>query len=154
MPAIAFKNRFVFDRYFFEDFKAGRFNTKPSILKMLMYVNDRAREHKRTHNVMSKKIFDEITQNPNMVREVLRCSFYDSDTPQIEEIPDEVERTIKLAIDLLEEEPHRTIIFTSDEKIEAYKKNPHFNGVKEISVKSGKEALVIITDYFQQCTGA
>lgn len=153
MPTVTFKNRLVFDKNFFDDGKAGRLPiSKPAVLTKLMYINDKARKQVRTHNAMSKKTFDQIiSENPDYEPAILRCSFYPIDINEIESIPDEIERTIKLAIDLLDEEPYRVLIITSDAKIGEYRRNPHFNGVREIDVKSGKEALAIIDDYFDEC---
>lgn len=72
--------------------------------------------------------------------------------PEIEKIDDEIERTIKIAIDLLDDEPNRTLIMTSEDKEEEYKENSHFTDVREINVKSGKEAQTIIDNYFEDCT--
>ena len=117
-----------------------------------MYINDRSKEHSRTHNVMSKNIFNSILHDhKNLTRGVLRGSFYDIDKDEIEQISDEIERNIKLAIDLLDETPNRTFILTSDSLIDEYRKNPHFQDVKEIDVKSGKEALGIIDSYYNLC---
>lgn len=153
MPTIPFNTRIVFDRAFYDDIKARKFNSRPRVLIKLMRINDRAKGHRRTHNVMSKKIFDKIlTDNTNMIRPILRSSFYDFEKEELEQIEDETERNIKIAIDLLNEEPHKTFIFTSEKKLKEYQTNEHFIGVKEIDVKSGEEALAIIDDYFNSCS--
>lgn len=151
--AILFPERLIFDNFFFEDIKLKKFEEKPNILKKLMYINDRALHHKRTHNVMSKKIFEKILkENEKLDRAVLRASFFPYDNDEIENIEDDTERVIKLAIDLLEEEPHKSIIITSERKEQDYKENSHFKGVNEIRVRSGREAEEIIKDYFEKCT--
>jgi len=154
MSAINFRYRFVFDKEFFNDIKNKKFDSKPSVLTKLMYINDKSKGHSRTNNVMSKKVFEEILEeNPNMIREVLRASFYDYSKDKFEEIGDVTERVIKIAIDLLGEAPYRTIIMTSENKVQIYKTNSHYQDVKEIDVKSGKEALEIINNFFDDCTG-
>jgi hypothetical protein len=70
--------------------------------------------------------------------------------PEIEKIQNEIERTIKYAIHLLEHSPHKTTIFTSPEKESEYLDNSHYKGVKDINVKSGKEALDLINSYWEQ----
>lgn len=154
MPSIAFNNRLVFDRYFYDDIKFKKLITTPNVLIKLIKINDKAKGRRsRIQNVMSKKIFNKILiDNPHMVREILRSAFYDISKEELESIDDEIERTIKIAIDLLDEEPHKTLIFTSKNKIEEYKQNPHFIGVKEIDVKAEEEALAIINDYFDSCS--
>jgi len=96
---------------------------------------------------MSKKCFEEI----NSDRTILRACFYLYDKESLEIINDDIERNIKIAIDLLDETPHSTIIFTSETKKEEYLKNPHFDGVKKIKVKSGNDTLTIINDFFYRC---
>lgn len=152
MVSVYFSERFVFDESFYH-FAKQQTDSKPTIMHKLMYINDKARPNKREHNIISKKIFDKIlSENPRMNRAILRCSFKDFENFEIEKISDEIERNIKLAIDLLEEEPYRTIIFTSPEKHNEYLDNAHYQGVKEIAVRSGNEALTLINDYYISCT--
>lgn len=152
MPSVRFPNRLVFDRHFFQDIKDKKFESQPSVITKLMRINDRASGCKRMHNVMSKRVFDDVLKlNPAFDRSLLRAAFFDRDNSTIDSINDEQERNIKLAIDLLDEEPHRTFIMTSAEMVEVYKNNPHFIGVKEIDVKAAQEAMGIIDDYFSDC---
>jgi hypothetical protein len=118
MVSVAFKQRLVFDIHFYEDIKKGVFKeSKPTLFNKLMRINDKSKKNSRVHNLMSKKMFDNIlTNNPNMPRAILRMAFYPHDDVELEKIDDEIERTIKLAIDMLDEEPHSTIIMTSEEK--------------------------------------
>ncbi len=151
---VQFKNRLIFDKHFFNDYKKRLigFNIKPSLLIMLMRINDNSSDHKRCHNVMSKKTFHKLLgENPQMPRALLRASFKDYNHDEIELIEDDVERTIKLAIDLLEEEPNNSIIITSDSKRNEYESNNHFNNVRNVVVKSGSEAVHLIKSMFDEC---
>lgn len=153
MPTIEFSERLVFDSHFFNDILSGKFkDQKPPMLRQLMTINDKAKGRSRCNNVMSKKCFETTIIETGWERAVLRALFFPYDDPDLEKIEDEIERNIKIAIDLLDEPPNSTLIFTSEEKQEEYMKNPHFNGVKEIKIKSGKEAITIISDYFHKCT--
>ena len=153
MPSVLFSYRLIIDKDFYKDIKTKKIQRNPSLMIMLMRINDKSKGISRRHNVMSKKIFDEIlNENPNMPREILRASFYPLDNESIEIIDDEIERNIKLAIDLLDEEPNRSLILTSEETKEKYLNNPHFQNVKEIDVKYGDEALTILDKYFYECS--
>jgi len=155
MPSISFPFRLIFDKAFFDDVKVGRFaSSKPHVLLKLIYINDRSKLCKKHFNIISKKDFEGVLrENPHIRPEMLRASAYDMNIEEIERISDEVERTIKLAIDVLDEEPHRAIIITSDKKLESYTSNSHFIGVKEINAMAGDAAIKQINDYFQDCAG-
>lgn len=152
MPTVLFDSRPTFDRHFYEDIKTGKLTTTPRMLIKLMYINDKAKGHSRTHNLMSRKVFDSILKtNLKMYRSVLRASFYPNEKEDLEEIEDEIERTIKIAIDSLDEPPNKALIFTSEEKLDEYKNNNHFKGVKGIDVKASQEAMKILDSYFNLC---
>ena len=153
MVSVAFDYRIVCDRHFFNEVIRNKkyvSSTKPSIMQKLMYINDKSKGHSRTHNIMSKKIFQDILkENPNLCRSILRAFFYDSENQEIENIGDEIERNIKIAIDIFDEEPNRTLILTSEALVNAYKNNSHYiNGVE---IKAGIEAITIIDNYFESC---
>jgi len=115
-----------------------------------MYINDKAKNHSRIHNVMSKKVFQDILkENSSLSRGILRASFWDCDEEEFEAIGDEMERNIKIAIDVLDEEPNRTMILTSTAMVTAYQQNPHY--IKELNIKAGVEAIAIIDSYFNSC---
>lgn len=152
MPTVQFDSRLIFDRHFYQDIKTKKIHTTPSMLIKLMHINDKAKGHSRTHNIMSRKVFDSILEEtPKMPRNLLRASFYPSEKEDIEEVEDEIERTIKIAIDSLDEPPNRALIFTSEKRQDEYKNSSHFIGVKGIDVKVGQEAVAIIDSYFDLC---
>lgn len=150
MPFSAyFSLRFVFDEHFYNIV----LKKHPGTLKKLMYINSNARGHKRTFNVLSKKIFQKIlSNNTSMPRSLLRSSFYDIEEEELEKIEDEIERVVKYAIHVIEEDPHKSCILTSDNKVEEYERSPHYRGVKEIYVKGGQEALNLIEQYWKDCS--
>lgn len=151
IPCVRFEQRLVFDKDFFDSVK--KVQGRPSVLTKLMNINDRATPNRRKHNIMSAKMFDEILQeNKRIPRNLLRSFFYEYEVQELEELEDETERVIKIAIDLLNEVPYKTYILTTDEKKAEYESNPHYKGVKEIDVKSGEEALTIIDDFFRRVT--
>ena len=152
MPSVDYKERLVFDKHFFDYvWTYGKFGkSKPAVGRKLMTINDKALGRSRINNIMSKKIFDNILkENPKWERDVLRSLFYPKDDKaELEAIEDEVQRNIKIAIDLLEDPPHKTLIITSEEMEQKYSSNPHYRGVSEIKVVSGEAAMEIINDYF------
>ena len=151
MRKTRFDSRYIFDYHFYESVvKKKNTDTKPALFIRLMYICSNSLDHKRCHNVMSKKTFNEILEKFGFTsRELLRRAFYPIDEPsEIEELDDDVERIIKHAIELTTDTPLHTIIFTSEEMYTKYVENSHFKGVKNISVKSGKEALQILNSSF------
>ena len=124
----------------------------PGLLNKLMYINADSREYRRYHNVMSKKIFNQILdENISMERPLLRCSFYDIDEPaSIEEILDFVERNIKYAIDLSTIAPYDTVILVGESKETSYLNNSHYLGVKRISIRANVDAIQLIESLFSQ----
>lgn len=119
-----------------------------------MYINAKAQGHKRHFNVISKKVFEKIlAENSNMSRELLRCSFYPYEEQLLEEIENEVERTIKYSINLISDNPkEKSIILTSDEQKEIYLQSEHYKNSKDVSIKSGTEALELIEEFWKLCT--
>lgn len=149
MPSVEFDARLVFDIHFYNKI----IKSEPKLLMKLMHINSKSKGYKRESNIMSKKIFDRILEeNQSLPRSLLRASFFDIDELAIESIEDEVERVIKYAIHVVDQPPRKSFILTSEEMEDEYKNNQHYQGVKEISVKSGQEAVEIINEYFGQCT--
>ncbi len=126
----------------------------PFLLKKLMYINARAKGFKRCFNIISRKIFEKILRNnPRMPRELLRCSFYPAEEEVLEEIPDEIERTVKYAVHLIKDDPKKkSLILTSDVKKQIYLNNSHYRNAKDISVKSGNDAIELINEFWELCT--
>ncbi|MBW2975121.1 hypothetical protein KY366_05380 [Candidatus Woesearchaeota archaeon] len=156
MPKESFTFRLVFDRDFYEitikQHTKENPTDKPSLLTKLMYINAKSKDHTRQHNVISKKMFNKILEdNKSMCRDLLRASFYDIDEPEIECIEDEKERVVKYAIDLASTVPFKSIILTTPEKEEEYLENEHYKNVKEITVKSGDEAIRLINSFWERC---
>lgn len=123
-------------------------------MKKLMYINANAKGFKRDFNVMSRKIFEKILQNnPSMPRELLRCSFCPFDESVLEDIEDEVERTIKYAIHVVKDDPEkRSLILTSDEKQQEYLQNHHYTNSKDVVVRGGDFAVKLIEDFWKECS--
>lgn len=148
MPSVSFNARLIFDY----DFYKYVIKTNPRLMMKLMTINARAKGCKRRFNILPHSLFNKILTDYGLERALLRCSFSDLCIQEIDEqSEDDMERTIKYAIYLLEEEPNNSFILTSDSKVEEYKNNPHYEGVKNISVKGAGESIKIIEDYFNQC---
>lgn len=152
MPAIQFERRVLIDYDFFVE--VVKPNTdKPRLLLKLMYINSKSKNYKRHHICMSKNIFDKILGEFGIPRDLLRSSLNDLDSPiEIEEIEDEIERNIKHAIEIAFQSKIPMVILTTEEKQKKYEENSHYQGVKNISVKSGEESLIILNGYFEECT--
>ena len=147
----SFPLRLIFDEEFYNKVVKGN----PKLLRKLMYINANARGNKRTFNVISRKIFNKIlADNPSMPYSLLRSSFCPMDEEKLEEIDEDVrERVIKYAIHVLEEDPHKSCILTSDDEVSEYEANSHYIGVKEIYVKGGEEAMKLVEQFWNECSG-
>lgn len=124
-------------------------------MRKLMYINARSCDHKRTHNIMCAKSFDKILSpdsiEPDASESLLKASFYPISEPKsIYDVEDETERNIKFAIDLSAKKPFRTIILTTDTAKKTYEENPHLKDIKNVSVKSGQDAILLINEFYQQ----
>ena len=99
---------------------------------------------------MSAKIFDSIIEEQGVPRNMLRAMFMPADEPTIEAITDEVERTIKHAINLAsEDKPDRAMIMTADRMRAIYEKNNHFKTTTLVRLASGKECLEILNWFYR-----
>ncbi len=119
-----------------------------------MYINVRAKGFKRCFNIMSRKTFEKIiNNNSKMSRELLRSSFYPAEEEALEEISDEIERTIKYAVHLIKDDPKKkSLILTSDTKKQLYLNSPHYKNSKDVSVKSGNDAIELLNEFWELCT--
>ena len=153
----SFPFRLVFDYDFYDktikEYTENNRSVRPPLLTKLMYINSNSKEHRRSHNIISPRTFNQILDNnESMPRSLLRSSFYpNTDPTEIEEIDDEIERNIKHAIDIALESPYKTVILTTPEKEETYSTNSHFIDVKTISVKSGTDAINLINTLWNKC---
>ena len=118
-----------------------------------MYINTRAKRTKRHFNVMSRKTFENILgNNTKMPRELLLSSFYPNEEIELEEIDDEIERTIKYAIEVIKENPKKkSMILTSDAKKQRYLDSSHYKNAKDVFVKSGADAIELINAFWESC---
>lgn len=150
MPTVDFSFRLIFD----EDFYEKIIKRNPNILRKLMYINSRAQGNKRTFNILPKSIFNLIlTNNSSMSRELLRTSFYDLEVEELESIEDNIEKVIKYAVHIVEENPKKkSMILTSEDNEIKYSTNPHFINARDVVVKSDTDALAIIEDFWEECT--
>ncbi len=150
MPTVDFPVRLVFDEFFYNSL----IKANPKLLNKLMYINARAKGNKRTFNVLSKKTFKKILKdNPSMPEELLRASFCPFEEEALEEISGDIERTVKYAVHVVEENPKKkSLILTSEENVENYLKNSHYINSKDVSVKGGEDTIKIIEEFWKDCT--
>jgi hypothetical protein len=141
--------RFVFDNFFFEEVLKNDYELQ----RKLTYITSKASGNKKKQNTISNKSRNIILlNNPNISLEVLRYFLNKIDLPsQIENVDDEIERTIKMAINLTYEWPYQSIIFTSTNKIEEYKNNVHYQGIKKVSFINGEDAKALIDSWYKLC---
>lgn len=148
MPSVVFEARLVADYYLYTEL----IKKQPDLLRKLMYINTHSIGYKRISNIMPKRTFNRILEeNPSMPRCILRAAFHDPEVKELEEVADEIEKIVKYAIHLTSQPPHRSIILTSDSKKTEYENNPHYRGVKEISIKSGDDAIAVINGFYLEC---
>lgn len=156
MPSVCFSHRLFFDKDFYNTIVKGdaKSNERPNLLIKLMNINSRSKEHRREHNTISHRTFDNILQaNKSLSWETLRASIYPLNEPtDIEAIEDEIVRNIKHAIELISQPPFKTIIMTSDTKKSEYETNPHYvNAPRTVTLLSGQDCVDFINDYFKSC---
>jgi len=150
MPPVSFSFRFIIDRHFFNEVMKN--NTKTFL--SLMYISSCSFEYKREHNLMSKKIRqDLIDQNPNYSPEYIKSSLNKIDEPEeIENIEDELVRNIQYAVHYTKVSSQKITpicILTSDNMKEKYRESPHMAGMRNVLIKSGDEAVNLLEEFKQ-----
>lgn len=117
----------------------------------LMRININSKEHKKNHVVISKKDFNAIINDNPLVEkfsDLLLAALKRIDDPaNIESEGNAIIRVIEYAIYFTSEPPFSTLIFTTKEKVDEYKENKRFQGIKEVKVKTDNEACILIKDY-------
>lgn len=146
--------RFIFTSHFFEEVLKDNFELQ----HRLTYITSKASGYKKKQNAVSSKTREKILKdNPTLALEVLRYFLNKIDLPEIiEEIEEEIERTIKMAIYLTYEtidiKPTTDItIFVSENLIKDYKQNEHYNNHKNLTFISGEDAKRMIDYWFKIC---
>ena len=156
IPSYTFPQRFIFDSAFYYEVLRDDLRKKPQpsprLPNKLIAINSRASGYKRCFNAMSEKVFNSILENGKLEISWLKSMFFPINETEIEQIDDEVERTIKHAINMASEgSPIKIIIMTSDSRKNEDENNIHYNTVKVlISLKSGSECIDIINSYFNK----
>ena len=165
MPKENFLEIFLFD-YAFYDKTVKEY--KGDFLLKLMHINANSKYRPRRQNIISKTTFAKIISNELeksgkkecdeldklAAESFLKKAFHPFDEPQnIAEIEEDIEKNIKIAIQLAStEQPYQTIIFTNDEEINNYKENSHYQNVKGISVKSRNDAIQYLEEGYKMVT--
>lgn len=153
IPSVIFPFRLIFDSAFYNEVLKESLKKNPSsppLTTKLFVINDKAKGLSRDFNTMSKKIFDDIVAK-GMPRNRLRAMFMPADEYTIELINDEVERTIKHAINVASTgQVNKSMIMTSDAKRKEYEENMHFKSIKLLSIESGMKCVDIINDFYKR----
>ena len=94
MPSVSFSHRLFFDTAFYNVIKAQAEGVdKQTILFKLIHINTHSKEHRRQHNCISNKTFNDILDKQAISRVTLRAAFYPLNEPHdIESIQNEIER--------------------------------------------------------------
>ncbi len=153
IPSVSFPFRLIFDSVFYEEVLKKSLREKilnPPLTTKLITINERAKGYSRNFNTMSEKVFQDIV-NQGMPRNRLRAMFMPADEPSIETINDEVERTIKHAIDLASTgQLNKSMIMTSDARRKEYEENTHYKTAKSLLLESGIKCVDIINQFYKR----
>jgi hypothetical protein len=103
---------------------------------------------------MSEKIRrDIIRENPTYAPEYIKSSLNKVNEPEeIENIEDEIVRNIQYAVHYTTVSSQKVTpicILVSDEMKEEYLKSEHMQGMRNIIIKSGEEAIAFLEEYKQ-----
>lgn len=151
MPTFSFSMRLLIDYDFYQNLIK---NSNQRLMIKLMYINARSADYKRSHNRMCAKSFFKILgsdKREESSESLLKASFYPIDEPKsIYDIEDEIERNIQFAIELSAKKPFKTAILTTDNKKEQYQNNSHFNGITNVTIKSGQDAILLIDEFYRE----
>ncbi|MEK6933832.1 MAG: hypothetical protein AABW75_03080 [Nanoarchaeota archaeon] len=140
--------RFVFDSNFFKETLKDDFDLQ----RKLAYITSKASGNKKRQNIISAKSRKFICEMHNLNEITVRIFFNKIEEPEvIENVEDEIIRTIKYAVHLTSEWPFKVIIFTSSDKIKEYQNSEHYKNIKNISFKSNEDAKGFIDYWFMRC---
>ncbi len=148
MIRVPFSFRFIIDRHFFD--KVMKPN--PQVFLFLMYISNGSAEYRRTHNLMSENIrIDLIRQNPSYSVEYIKSALNKVNEPEeIEIISDELTRNIKYAIHYTRASSDKITpicILTSDDMRDEYLNSQDLRDIKNVSIKSGEDAISLLKEY-------
>jgi len=128
-----------------------------SIIKELTYIKASSSTNKKEHTVMLEDDYDEIDSEKlyfDKTREISTlgaCVRRKENPPFLTKETDNISKRIRYSVFLSNDKPYRTAILTVNEEVEKYRKNKHFINLKSaVSIKSGEEALRLLTDYFDK----
>ena len=147
MTRVKYKRRLFFDY----DFVNDSIQNSSDVFWKLMHINVGSLEHKKKHNIISKKVLERIFQNnPKIRKEWIKCGVSWVDEPEeIESIADEIERNIEYSNYYATETPFKVYLMTTGDQKQHYLENPHFEGVLDVQIISGSDAQRIIEKYFR-----
>ncbi len=149
MTKTCFGFRFVIDRDFFKEVMLS--NNK--VIHNLMIISNSSEDFRKEHNLMSEKIRTSLINDhqKELTEAYIKSALNKVNEPStIEEITDEIERNIKYAIYYTTASPQKitqVCILTSDSKKSYYLTSPHLKDIKNVSVKSGQDAVALLEDY-------
>lgn len=141
-------SRFLFDSHFFAEVLKGDFELQ----KKLIYISSKASGNKKCQNMISKKTRDSICESHSLNESIVRMFLNKIDEPIIiEAVDEEDERTLKYAVHLTYQWPHKVIVFTASSKVDAYEKSKHYDNIKSISFVTKEDAVAVINYWFDKC---
>jgi hypothetical protein len=124
-----------------------------------MYINTNSKDHKKDQIITSKKSFDVLsdklqkTDIEPLIFNILDPAIRAKDNTLIESIPNEIRRIWEYATLVSIEPPFKVILFTSKNRVQAYKQLQTTDNVKDeiISIKDESNAQEIINNYVNMC---
>jgi len=143
MPSVKFSHRLLADEYFVRWLIA---NHKDYFIK-LVHIKKSSLDCRGEHNIIVEDDASKIIEESLIQEHNLRASFKGQDIPNpiLKVLKDKYDQMILFAIVLATDKPFSTYLLTTQGHIDNYKKSSHFQNVKSIDVKSGAEALRVIS---------
>lgn len=118
----------------------------------LTHIKNSSMDYKKRHNLILEEHIKEITKTGKIKEMNLRAAFKGIPVPDsVSKVLDNaVDQLVVIAILLATEAPYKTYLFTNKENVEKYQKSKHYGKIKSVSIKTGKDAVIIINSFWQQ----
>ena len=122
--------------------------------KQLVRIKASSAEYKKEHNVMLSSDFEAamkaVAKENKELAENLNGLFHPVEKPFFIKATDGEGTIIRSAVYMGNYSPYSTVILTSDDNLEKYKKNSHFGALSNVNAMCGEEALIEIRRVFKQ----
>jgi hypothetical protein len=147
MVSVAYSHRIVCDTAFLKWLLKQP--EKNELFRQLMFIKGSSQDHKKCHNVILETELNQDRTQINLDDNTIGAAFRVMPNPKfLESYKDQISKNINFAIELANDTPFKSYIFTASDKENDYKTNKHFQGITSVEVAHSDKTKRIINDFF------